>query len=523
MRSWLADHPVDLAVGAMVIAAFGYAFRLTGSSYFWADDLRLIRQGGSLGGLVDQYNGHLSVVILTVYRGLIEIAGFSYAPFRVVGFLILLSVPMAYYLTTKGRLTPPVAALVTLPLLWCSGVSLYPGEMNHQLAVLGAIGCAAALDRGPRADVVLAAALAFSLASAGGGVAVGAACLVHNLLTRAPLRRWAATVVPLALWAAWWLAVARDDRPDLGPAKPTVTQALRFAWDLGYEALSSVALGSGIVAGTLAVALLAYAGWTLRRGIRASANLAAWLAALAVWGVGLANSRAFLAGAFPFRYQLPAMAFLALAIVPRPSARLGARIPALVERRALAVAAIAILALGGARALAVRDDLRASARFLGQVGRVTRGETMMLGLGPGLILDDTQMALRFGWLRAGEVRELLDRYGQPFPTTVADADRRLVQLDVITIRGDGARDSKCDPTAELILYEPGPLPLYLSPGPETDTWTVEIRRLGDEWIRVSTRTNDGTVALGLPGLGVDKPWEVRAEGACRVGPRQPAP
>ena len=128
--------------------------------------------------------------------------------------------PAAYFLDDP----PPVRCrrwphCSRLPLVWYGRyISLNPSQLNHYLALLGGIGCAAALNRGRRADWVLAGSLAFSLCSAGGGVAVAAACLVHNALHASA----AATLARRAwsrhsLWLVWWL-IAVGHTSDTGPA-----------------------------------------------------------------------------------------------------------------------------------------------------------------------------------------------------------------------------------------------------------------------------------------------------------------
>jgi hypothetical protein len=97
--SWLLAHPVEIAFGLLVAAAFAYCMRITGQSYFWADEWRLIDQGSSLGGIFEPYNRHLSVVILAIYGAMAEVFGFVYTPFRFVGLASLFAVPFAYFLT----------------------------------------------------------------------------------------------------------------------------------------------------------------------------------------------------------------------------------------------------------------------------------------------------------------------------------------------------------------------------------------------------------------------------------------
>ena len=288
--SWFLSHPVEVAFCLLVGIAYAYCMRITGDSFFWIDEWLLIDQGGSLGGLFEPYNQHLSVVILAIYRGLAEIAGFVYTPFRAVGLASLFAVPAAYFLTTRRQLGAPLAALLALSLLWFgSGMSLFPGEMNHHFALLGGIGCAAALNRGPRADWLLAIALAFSLASAGGGVAVAAACLAHTVCVRPHARRWLVVVVPPLLWGLWWLVNVRGEEPP--GLELTAGQTVHYVWDLTYAAFDAAAHGRSVIAAMLIAAFVACGAWALSKGLDAGANFVAWSAAMLVWGVGLTTTR----------------------------------------------------------------------------------------------------------------------------------------------------------------------------------------------------------------------------------------
>ncbi len=501
------------------MTAFAYTLRLSRDFYFRADDWLLIRQSGSVRGLFEPYNGHLSIIILGIYRSFAVIFGFVYTPTRVVGALSFFAIPMAFFLTTRRQFGVVLAAFLATPLAWYGRyISLNPSELNHYLALLGGIGCAAALNRGRRADRVLAAALAFSLCSAGGGVAVAAACVVHNACTRPSLRRWLAVICPSALWAVWWLVEA--GRPaDLGPFAMTTSQTIRYVRDLSYTPFQSLALGFTPLAVALMIAFVAYAVWALSKGLRSGANVVAWSVAFVVWAVGLASSRGTLVNVTTFRYRYVALGFVLLAVVPKRPIVWPACFPINVDRRWLNVAAVAILLLGTARALAVRSDMQDAAQLPAASGRMTRGETLVLELGPSVIPDGTVLPFALGGLRAADVRALLRKYGAPFPAVRATADQQLVDMKAVHARLDGPRHGDCTALDAPFTYRPsGSTQQYL--WSSEGSFVVDIRRFGTRWVRVAQAPRGTALAIVLPSLGADQPWQIRADGACRVGARK---
>ncbi len=313
---WLGSHAVEIVFVLLVVGTYVYALRITRHGYFFADEWRVIVQAGSVRGMFDQYNNSLSLATMVLDRGLVELFGFAYTPFRVVGLGVLFAVPLTYFLTTRRQLGAVLAAFLAFPLLWYGRyVSLFPVEHNHSLALLGAIACAAALNRGRRADGVLAAGLAFALAAAGGGVAVAAGCLVHNTCTRAPLRRWVTVLVPALAWFAWWL-IAVGSKPDLGGFALTTGQTIDFCRGLIFTAFVSAGLDSRWFGYVLLVLFVAFGARALSKGSNAAANFIAWTTAAVVWALGLAASRGALADTTAFRYRYGALLFVLLAVVP---------------------------------------------------------------------------------------------------------------------------------------------------------------------------------------------------------------
>jgi hypothetical protein len=510
---------------------------ITARSYYLADDWKVTRQAGSLGGLFKPYNDHLSFVILGVYRVIVELFAFDYTPARLVGFAVLFAVPLAYFATARRQLGAFVAALLALPLIWYGRyIDLFAGAFNHYLALLGGIACAAALNhdrRDRRADWALGGALVLSLCSAGGGVAVAAGCVVHNLCTRAPWRRWFAVLAPSFLWVAWWLTSESSSSKSLGPDQQSTAHVLTFVRNLAYTPFESIALGVAWIAMALVGLYIVYGLWTLSKGLRNGANWIAWSVALVVWGYGVATDRTGLASVTVFRYRYVALGIALLAVVPRERLVWPARIPFGADRRALAVATVIVIALGSARAFAVRSDMSASAKQYAAFGQTTRGTAMVVELGPSVIANDVTMPFLLGGplfapdpkradagdsavqnLDAGDIRRLFARYGSPTDTTAATIDRQLVEHGIVYSVGAGSlAGAHCSALEAPFRYRSASGGLYLWSRGE---FTVDVRRFGDKWVRVGSGRPGQVVSVVLPSLDATRAWGVRAIGACRV-------
>ncbi|MEQ1785555.1 MAG: hypothetical protein ABL966_00770 [Acidimicrobiales bacterium] len=501
---------MDVVFAALVAAGFAYAVWRTRDYYFWVDDWLLIRQSGSVGGLVDHYNGHLSIVILGLYRVLIEVFGFEYAPFRLLGLLCLFSLPVAYYATTRRRLGAPLAAVLALSLLAGENVGFIAVELNHYLALLGGIACAALLDRGRRADGWLSLALAFSLASAGGGIAVAAACVVHTVVTRGPVRRWGAVLAPMVLWGAWWLARGRDYGSGVGPSG---ADAARIGRDVIVASFESLGLHVPILGLALMLAFLAYGASLLRRGLAHAAGWLAWTTALVVWVVGLAYSRSGLADPHAFRYQCMAIGFIVLAVVPRSPMARPSWLPGAPDRpRRTAPAVVVLVLFAGVLARGLGRESEAISELIVRSSTLNRGRVIVLGIEPEVVPDRTPLPFAMGLLRAGQVRTLLDRYGDPsFP----GGDEDLVRLGVPESSSFGVQERPDCPGLDAPFFPPlAREGLHLwAPDAAVE---VDVRRFGTDWVRLAEIEPGEVVRIRLPGLESAIPWEVRADGACPV-------
>lgn len=528
---WLTTHVVEVAFMLLAAGWLWYVLRLTRKLYFWSDDLVVIQQAGSWDRLLKPYNGALSLTSLLIDRGAAELGHFSYTPFMIAGVLSILAVPVSYFFTTKRQFGPPLAAILAMSLLWYDGMSLRPAGLNHFLALVGGIFCAAALNRGRRADGIIAAALLFSLCSAGGGLVVAGACLVHNVLVRPPLRRWLAVLVPLALYGVWWVL---SDPAATANGSPTIAQTARIVRELCLLPFYHAAFGIKPLGVVLLVAFLVWGLMQLRHGLAAGANFVAWSAAMVGWALALVRSRGGALDTSTFRYAYLSLGFALLAVVPRRPISWPVSL-ANSNRRWLAAAAVVVLVLGGARALDARSGLQEFARQNTELGLKAKGTMLVLGLGPDVIPDGTPIIF-FGFGNphgtAGQARALMDRYGSPFNATPATADQKLVDLDVARARvGSFSQHRGCRALGKSLKVKPtsfGEAQLGMpvagvappTPGPfqhrlwSSKPFTVDVRRYGVDWVRLADAPANHDVFLTLPVLNTEGPWEIRANGAC---------
>lgn len=135
----------------------------------------------------------------------------------------------------------------------------------------------------------------------------------------------------------------------------------------------------------------------------------------------------------------PALGFVLLALIPRRPIVWPARFPVDTDRRWIIAGACVVLVVGVARSLVVRSEMRGFAAQQASIGQLNRGRTLLVGLGAKVVPDDRMVSVGLGFLSASEMRLLLADYGNPFPITLAAADRRLVDMDLVRSDAGGAR------------------------------------------------------------------------------------
>lgn len=206
-----SEHPfsraLEVLLALFVVATVIHWVREMDGAWFYLDDWRLAQRAQAADGLLVPFNGHASVLIVAIYRGLLGVFGFNYLPFAATAVATRAAVSIAIYLRARSALGTPVAAGLAVSMLWFVGMELDVATLNHYQVMVAAVAVAYLIDRpsSPQSDRLLALTVFVALISAGGGVAVLAAALVAVACTRPGLRRSLHVAVPGALWGVWWL------------------------------------------------------------------------------------------------------------------------------------------------------------------------------------------------------------------------------------------------------------------------------------------------------------------------------
>ena len=90
-------------MGVMAVVGLVVLLQASADTWFMVDDWAFLEQAGDRRRLLDNYNDHFSVVILTVYRLLGTVFGLSFLPFRVFSALAVVAVALAYYREPGGH------------------------------------------------------------------------------------------------------------------------------------------------------------------------------------------------------------------------------------------------------------------------------------------------------------------------------------------------------------------------------------------------------------------------------------
>ncbi|MBX3314991.1 MAG: hypothetical protein KF906_11790 [Actinobacteria bacterium] len=514
--------PADVLFAALVVAAATVFLQAGSRAWFFADEWAMADQVRSTKGIFHPYNGHLSVLILSLYRVLLGTFGFeTYLPYRIAGVASFVSVGAAMYALVRREVGAVAAVVAGAVVLWPRGVSIEPGGLNHSLAALGAVVCAAGLVApGRRRDLAVAGGLAFALASAGGGVAVAAAAIVHSVLTRARRQRWIAVVVPAAAWLVWY-AVAVDEDSAAADLRPGLIELARVAARESIRSFSSITLGNRVGGAVVALVVLAVLVVRLRRGPAAAAGTVGWLVGLYVWWFGLAWSRWLFLDERTFRYEFTSSVLILLALLPSRR-RVGdvdpvaAVIDRLVPERVVSAvrsrwaAPVALVLVSVALVPTVRSDAQAWGDLYADLAVGTRNQVASVSFGPDAVPDDVVLGFAIGSREAGTVRDLFDRF-EP-PSWSGDFDEYVQRTT--SLREPFVSTLTCDPVRARAQVEVRPAGEALVIAPEDHAVSVEVGRFGEAPVRRTTLDAGDSVVVVMTRQVSAEPWTVRAEGAC---------
>lgn len=209
----LGDHEIDarLVLAAAMVGAFALDLWLGRGTTFSTDEIDWFSStpGLDVHQALAPYNGHLILTTRLLYDAMFHVFGVSYAPFRALALLAVLATAWLVFTFARRRVGGTVALLPALILLVFGSDAMHVLEGNAILDVtplaLG-IGALLALERDDaRGDLAACALLvaAISIYSTGLAFIGGAAVLVAA--ERARWRRAWVVLIPIALYAAWFI------------------------------------------------------------------------------------------------------------------------------------------------------------------------------------------------------------------------------------------------------------------------------------------------------------------------------
>lgn len=180
-------------------------------------------------------NGHLQVLGKLLYRGIFETFGANYAVFRAFDVAGVMACVALFFELARRRVGPLVALVPCLSLLFLGYAwesFLWAFDLHTIYALALGLGAVLALQRDDRkGDVIACVLLVLSIAMIELGLAFAAGIAVAVLLGPDRWRRAWIFLVPIALYAGWWLWAQHFDQPAIELANVrliplTVTDAI---------------------------------------------------------------------------------------------------------------------------------------------------------------------------------------------------------------------------------------------------------------------------------------------------------
>jgi hypothetical protein len=513
----------QLALVALLAGTAVLMFHLARGLTFNLDEWIVVtqRRGPGAPSLLEPHNEHLSVLLLSVFLGLLKLGGLDDQPLMMVPLVVLqLTLGALLFVVARRRVGAGVAVGVAA-LALVSGLAyenfLIPGQMGQMASIVAGVGAFAVLDRprDRRSDLVLAGLLTVALASSGMGIPVLAGVAVELLLTAEGRRRLWVVGAPFALYLVWYAGYGtnRAGLDDLG------LSAL-WAWTAAGHAAGALIGRRQIEPGrdllVILLVVLAYRAWRVAPPARI--RMAA-IATVLVSFYGLtAISRHDIAPASSSRYLTVGLVFLLLLLVE--SAR-GLRVRAWTP---WAVLVLAVVSLSKDNKVAFREG---RALFL-ERSQEMRGSLAALDL-LGRDRVDPRLEIAPGaapFLEAGPWFDALDGLrGDPAYTAAqlprAPAVARVFADDTL-IRAGGlalgaAPAVRGTPCRRAWEGDRGPVPaagVRIQASPRVPL-TLHARRFGSAWTMVGVLPVGPGRAVALRPLHDASPvgYVVRASGA----------
>jgi hypothetical protein len=528
MSAGRARAALALICAASVLTLVLLGTRLT----FFGDDWAFLlgRPGLGAHALLDDHNGHLSVLAVLISKLLVALFGLeSQVPFRLVLSFAVSALGIVGYALVSERAGRP-AGLVAAALIVFLGPAWEDLLWGFQIGFVGSLatglGALLALERDTaRRNAAACVLLVISMGLSDVAIPLIVAAAIAVALRRRPGQAWI-PLVPLSLFIAWFATYGRGAQSGL--SWDNLRDVPGYVLDSAAAGIASLTgfAPEGWFAGTtawgrplLALALLGVLAWVVRGGRPAAGVLVFLGGALAFWGLTGAN---FTPGRAPdsSRYQLVGATFLILiaAELLRPL-RLGR--PATLAALALAVVAfgsnLTVLASGFRTMRDFADDTRADLGALEIArGAVPRDFRLVEAVTSDRFLRD---------VTAGRYFEETDAHGSPAwsPERIGTAgDKPRQSADGVLVAAYRVRlapahrpaaRSGCrvvEPHADVGLPRGGAVLVNRGDAP----LQIALRRFApaDLARRLGRLPGRAAARVAIRGDGVSVPWRVTTSG-----------
>jgi hypothetical protein len=279
-RGW---NPALLCLAGVVACSGAILLILQSDLSFVYDDWAFLlhRRCSSVGAFLDPYNDHIVLAPVSIYKLLLATFGMKSAlPFHLVSTLVFLLSAVLLFIYLRRRVGDWPALLGTSLILFLgasSGDLLWSFQIAFSGSVAAGLGALLALDRDDRTgDRIACVLLVVSTSFSELGVPFAAGALVSLLVSQRPRAdRLYVALVPLALYAIWWLGWGHTAESSLSldniltspgyvfdAVSQVIASLLGLATPLTGDGVQPVGLDWGRILLVIAVGL---AVWRLRR------------------------------------------------------------------------------------------------------------------------------------------------------------------------------------------------------------------------------------------------------------------
>ena len=315
-----SDLAWQVALFVLLAGTAAFMFHLARGLTFNLDEWIVVtqRRGPGAPSLLQPHNEHLSVLLLSVFLGLLRIGGLDNQPLMMVPLVALqVALGVLLFVIARRRVGAGVAVGVAALAMVC-GLAyenfLIPGQAGQMASIVAGVAAFAVLDRPAtrRSDRQLCALMAVALASSGMGIPILIGVTVELLLTPEGRRRLWVVGVPFGLYLVWYAfyGVSRASGGEL-------TLSIIWAWTAASHAAGALIGQRQVEPGQdLLIVLLVVLAYRTFRAAPASRVRIAAVATILVTFYGLtAISRHDIAPPSSSRYLTVGLVFLLLALV----------------------------------------------------------------------------------------------------------------------------------------------------------------------------------------------------------------